>query len=61
MTSQEKIEFLESRISELESENLYLKSMLNQQVIFGNQITGIVSEMDDLLEKKKLEIEALTS
>ena len=60
MSKHEKIERLESRITELENENLFLKSMLKQQAVFGNKITEIVSEMDELLEKKKLEIESLT-
>ena len=59
MSLQEKIEVLESRITQLENENHILKSMLKQQANFGNKMTQIVSEMDDLLEKKKLEIESL--
>ena len=51
MSKQEKIEQLETRITELENENLFLKSMLKQQAVFGNKITEIVSEMDELLEK----------
>ena len=61
MSAQEKIAFLESRITQLENENLTLKSMLNQQANFGNRMTQMISEMDDLLEKKKLEIESLTN
>ena len=60
MSKHEKIKVLESRITELENENLALKSMLKQQAVFGNKITQIVSEMDELLEKKKLEIQSLT-
>lgn len=60
MSEHEKIEQLKTRITELENENLFLKSLLKQQAIFGNKITEIVSEMDELLEKKKLEIESLT-
>ena len=52
---------MESRIIELENENLTLKSLLKQQAVFGNKITQIVSEMDELLEKKKLEIQSLTN
>ena len=61
MSAQEKIAFLESRITQLENENLTLKSVLNQQVNFGNKMTQMISEMDDLLEKKKLEIGSLTN
>ena len=61
MSKQEKIERLQSRITELENENLFLKSMLKQQAVFGNKITEIVSGMDELLEKKKMEIESLTN
>ena len=61
MSKQEKIEQLETRITEVENENLFLKSMLKQQAVFGNKITEIVSEMDELLEKKKMEIESLTN
>ena len=53
MSLHEKIELLESRISRLENENLILKSMLKEQTNFGNKMTQIVSEMDELLEKKK--------
>jgi len=35
--------------------------MLKQQENFGNKMTQIVSEMDELLEKKKLEIESLNN
>ena len=59
--SQEKIEMLESRVIALENENTALKSLLGKQVIFGNKMTQIVSEMDDLLEKKKQEIESLSN
>ena len=59
MSLQEKIELLESKITLLENENLILKSVLKQQANFGNKMTQIVSEMDELLEKKKLEIESL--
>ena len=34
--------------------------MLKQQATFGHKITVIVAEMDELLEKKRLEIDALT-
>ena len=61
MLAQEKIALLESKITRLENENLILKSMLKQQANFGNKMTQIVSEMDELLEKKKLEIESLTN
>ena len=61
MLAEEKIESLEKRISVLENENLLLKSMWKEQVGFGVKITKIVSEMDQLLEKKKLEIESLTN
>ena len=61
MSKHEKIKLLESRIIELENENLTLKSMLKQQAVFGNKITQIVSEMDELLEKKKLENQSLTN
>ena len=61
MYAQEKIELLESRVAALESENTALKSLLGKQVIFGNKMTEIVSEMDELLEKKKQEIESLTN
>ena len=61
LSAQEKIELLESKVAQLENENLTLKSMLKQQANFGNKMTQIVSEMDELLEKKKLEIESLTN
>ena len=61
MSAQEKIALLESKITRLENENHSLKSMLKQQENFGNKMTQIVSEMDELLEKKKLEIESLTN
>ena len=61
MLAQEKIALLESKITRLENENLILKSMLKQQAVFGNKITEIVSKMDEILEKKKLEIESLTN
>ena len=61
MSDQEKIKLLESRITVLENENLLLKSMWKQQTLFGNKMTQIVSEMDELLEKKKQEIESLTN
>ena len=60
MSDQRKIEILEKKIQVLENENSLLKSMLKQQVTFGHKITLIVAEMDELLEKKKLEIDALT-
>ena len=61
MSAQDKIEQLEAKITRLENENRSLKSMLNQQAHFGNKMTQIVSEMDELLEKKKLEIQSLTN
>ena len=48
MSEDEKIKRLETRITELENENLFLKSMLKQQAVFGNKITEIVSEMDEI-------------
>ena len=60
MSTQE-IKHLKSYISHLENENHNLKSMLKQQAYFGNKMTQIVSEMDELLEKKKLEIESLNN
>ena len=60
MSDQSKIEILEKKIQILENENSILKSMLKQQVTFGHKITVIVAEMDELLEKKKLEIDALS-
>ena len=60
MSDQSKIEILEKKIQFLENENSILKSMLKRQVTFGHKITVIVAEMDELLEKKKLEIDALT-
>ena len=61
MSHQEKIEILESRVIALENENTALKSLLGKQVIFGNKMTEIVSEMDELLEKKKQQIELLNN
>ena len=61
MSAQEKIAILESKITRLENENHTLKSMLKQQENFGNKMTQIVSEMDELLEKKKIEIESLNN
>ena len=61
MSSQEKIALLESKITRLENENLALKSKLKEQKNFGNKMTQIVSEMDELLEKKKIEIESLNN
>ena len=60
MSDQSKIEILEKRIQFLENENSLLKSMLKQQITFGHKITVIVAEMDELLEKKKLEIDELS-
>ena len=60
MSGRSKIEILEKKIQFLENENSILKSMLKQQATFGHKITVIVAEMDELLEKKKLEIDALT-
>ena len=61
MLPQQKIELLESKIAVLENENANLKSLLQNQIVFGKRMTEIVSEMDELLEKKKLEIESLTN
>ena len=56
-----KIDFLEAKIERLENENRDLKSALQKQVDFGNQMTELIAEMDFLLGKKKLEIESLTN
>ena len=61
MTDNDKIRTLEERIQFLEAENSQLKSMLKQQIVFGNKITAIVAEMDELLEKRKLKIESLNN
>ena len=61
MSAQEKTALLESKITRLENENHSLKSMLKQQENFGNKMAQIVSEMDELLEKKKMEIESLNN
>ena len=61
MSQQEKILALESKVTALENENANLKSLLTKQIVFGKRMTEIVSEMDELLEKKKLEIELLTN
>ena len=61
MQDDDKIRTLEERIQFLEAENSQLKCMVKQQVVFGNKITAIVAEMDELLEKRKLEIETLTN
>ena len=61
MSLQEKVLFLESKVAKLENENANLKSLLTKQIVFGKRMTEIVSEMDELLEKKKLEIESLTN
>ena len=61
MSAEERIGLLEKRISVLANENLLLKSMWKEQVGFGIKMTKIVSEMDELLEKKRLEIESLTN
>ena len=55
------MEFLKSRVQFLENENSLLKSMLKQQATFGNKMTVIVAKMDELLVKKKTEIESLTN
>jgi len=60
MSEQSEIEILEKKIQFLENENSLLKSMLKQQITFGHKITVIVADMDELLEKKKLEIDELT-
>ena len=57
----EEIIFLKSRVQFLENENWLLKSMLKQQATFGNKMTVIVAKMDELLVKKKTEIESLTN
>ena len=54
------IEFLKAKIVLLENENRQLKSMLEKQVNFGNRMTEMISEMDELLEAKKSKIESLT-
>ena len=59
--SVKEIEFLEAKIERLENENRHLKSALKKQVSFGNKMTEMIAEMDELLEKKKLKIESLTS
>ena len=61
MLAQQKIKLLESKIVVLENENANLKSLLQNQIVFGKRMTEIVSEMDELLEKKKLEIETLAN
>ena len=61
MLAQQKIELLESKIVVLEKENANLKSLLQNQIVFGKRMTEIVSEMDELLEKKKLEIETMSN
>ena len=61
MSQEEKILALESKVTALENENANLKSLLTKQIVFGKRMTEIVSEMDELLEKKKLEIESLTN
>ena len=61
MSTQDKIALLESKITRLENENLILKSMLKEQTNFGNKMTKIASEMDELLGMKKLEMESLTN
>ena len=61
MAAQIKIEMLESRVTALENENRLLKSMLENEKLFGNKMTEIVSGMDELLEKIKLEITSLTN
>ena len=55
------IEFLEAKIVRLETENRHLKSRLEIQTDFGNKMTELIGEMDLLLNKKKSEIESLTS
>ena len=57
----EEIRFLKSRVQFLENENSLLKSMLKQQATFGNKMTAIVAKMDELLVKKKTEIESLAN
>ena len=52
MSQQEKILALESKVTALENENANLKSLLTKQIVFGKRMTEIVSEMDELLEKK---------
>ena len=57
----EEIGFLKSRVQFLENENSLLKSMLKQQATFGNKMTVIVAKMDELLVKRKTEIESLAN
>ena len=57
----EEMDSLKSRVQFLENENFLLKSMLKQQATFGNKMTVIVAKMDELLVKKKTEIESLTN
>ena len=59
--SLKEIQFLEAKIERLENENRHLKSALEKQVSFGNKMTEMIAEMDELLEKKKMQIESLTS
>ena len=60
MTAQIKIEVLEKRVNALENENRLLKSMLKEQVSFGNRMTEILAEIDEVLGEKNREIESLT-
>lgn len=55
------IESLEAKIVRLETENRHLKSALERQTDFGNKMTELIAKMDLLLNKKKTEIESLTS
>ena len=61
MTAKIKIEVLEKRVTALENENRLLKSMLKEQVSFGNRMTEILAEIDELLGEKNREIESLTN
>ena len=60
MEGQNNIEFLKEKIVLLENENRQFKSMLVKQVDFGNKMTEMIAEMDELLESKKSKIESLT-
>ena len=55
------IESLEAKNVRLETENRHLKSALEKQTDFGNKMTELIAKMDLLLNKKKSEIESLTS
>ena len=61
MTAKIKIEVLKKRVAALENENRLLKSLLKEQVSFGNRMTEILAEIDELLGEKSREIESLTN